>query len=84
VDYLQTRNTLLLVREMSGWYHAVIRIGFTLVQVARGLRDPATRPPVFDAHARVVGVRDFMLGRFGPPPPRRDRGSRPPEGAGSR
>lgn len=68
VDYLQTRNTLLLVREMSGRYHAFIRICFTLIQVMRGLRDPATRPPVFDASARAAGVRDFLLGRFGVPP----------------
>ena len=68
VDYLQTRNTLLLVQEMSGWYHAFIRICFTLVQTARGLRDPGTQPPVFDARARLAGVRDFILRRFGPPP----------------
>ena len=68
VDYLQTRNTLLLVREMSGRYHAFIRICFTAVQVVRGVRDPATRPPVFDASARAAGVRDFLLGRFGVPP----------------
>ncbi len=67
VDYLQTRNTLLLVREMSGPYHAFIRVCFTLVQVIRGLRDPTTRPPVFDASARAAGVRDFLLGRFGVP-----------------
>lgn len=69
VDYLQTRNTLLLVREMSGPYHAGIRICFTLVQTLRGVRDPATRSMIFDAGARVAGVRDFLLGRFGPPPP---------------
>ncbi len=68
VDYLQTRNTLLLVQELSGWYHASIRAGITLLQVARGLRDPGTRPPVFDARARVLGLRDFALRRFGPPP----------------
>lgn len=68
VDYLQTRNTLLLVREMSGRYHALVRICFTLIQVLRGLSDPATRPPVFDASARAAGVRDFLLGRFGVPP----------------
>lgn len=68
VDYLQTRNTLLLVQEMSGWYHAFIRVCFTLAQVVQGLRDPATRPPVFDAGARWAGVRDFTLRRFGPPP----------------
>ncbi|MCP4436171.1 MAG: glycosyltransferase [Actinomycetia bacterium] len=68
VDYLQTRNTLLLVQEMSGWYHAFIRICFTMIQIVRGLRDRSTQPPVFDASARVAGVRDFMLRRFGPPP----------------
>jgi GT2 family glycosyltransferase len=68
VDYLQTRNTLLLVQEMSGWYHAFIRACFTLTQVVRGVRDPSTRPPIFDARARLLGMRDFALRRFGPPP----------------
>lgn len=68
VDYLQTRNTLLLVQEMSGWYHASIRGCFTLIQVLRGVRDPSTRPPIFDARARLLGIRDFVLRRFGPPP----------------
>ena len=69
VDYLQTRNTLLLVQEMSGWYHAGIRAAITVLQVARGVRDPSTRPLVFDARARLRGLRDFALRRFGPPPP---------------
>ena len=68
VDYLQTRNTLLLVQEMSGWYHAFIRAWFTIVQTVRGVRRPATRALIFDANARMLGVRDFLLRRFGPPP----------------
>ena len=68
VDYLQTRNTLLLVQEMSGWYHAFIRAWFTIVQTVRGVRRPATRALIFDASARMLGVRDFVLRRFGPPP----------------
>jgi GT2 family glycosyltransferase len=68
VDYLQTRNTLLLVQENSGLYHALIRICFTLAQIVRGVRRPETRPPVFDARARMAGIRDFFLRRFGPPP----------------
>ncbi|CAN5709781.1 hypothetical protein BH10ACT3_BH10ACT3_07120 [soil metagenome] len=68
VDYLQTRNTLLLVQEMSGWYHAFIRACITLIQVVRGVRDESTRPIIFDARARLLGLRDFMLRRFGPPP----------------
>ncbi|MCO5317512.1 MAG: glycosyltransferase [Microthrixaceae bacterium] len=71
VDELQTRNTLLLVREHSGRYHAFIRICFTLVQVARGVLSPATRPAVFDPRARLRGVQDFLRGRFGPPGHRR-------------
>jgi len=70
VDYLQTRNTLLLVQEMSGWYHAFIRACFTLSQVAKGVVWPQRRPLVFDAGARLAGLRDFVLRRFGPPPPR--------------
>jgi GT2 family glycosyltransferase len=69
VDYLQTRNTLLLVQEMSGWYHAFIRAWFTIVQTVRGVRRPETRSLIFDARARMLGLRDFVLRRFGPPPP---------------
>lgn len=68
VDFLQTRNTLLLVQEHSGWYHAFIRIWFTVIQVARGVADARTRPPVFDARARLAGVWAFLTRRFGPPP----------------
>jgi GT2 family glycosyltransferase len=70
VDYLQTRNTLLLVQEASGWYHAFIRVCFTLAQILRARVAPRSRPLVFDADARVAGVRDFTLRRFGPPPHR--------------
>lgn len=68
VDYLQTRNTLLLVRENSGRYHAFIRLCIALIQVFRGLTNPSTRPLIFDARARMLGIRDFLLRRFGPPP----------------
>lgn len=68
VDYLQTRNTLLLVSEMSGGYHAFIRAWFTIVQTIRGLWRPETRSLIFDARARILGLRDFLLGRFGSPP----------------
>lgn len=69
VDYLQTRNTLLLVQEASGSYHAFIRICFTIAQILRGGFSPGSRPPVFDSAARIAGTRDFMMRRFGPPPP---------------
>jgi GT2 family glycosyltransferase len=69
VDYLQQRNTLLLVREMSGRYHAFIRMCITGMHLWSGWRRPAARPPVFDARARMMGVRDHLRGRTGPPPP---------------
>jgi GT2 family glycosyltransferase len=68
VDYLQERNTLRLVRSMSGRYHAGIRLGISLWQLARGLARPASRPPVFDARARLLGIRDHLRGVTGPPP----------------
>jgi GT2 family glycosyltransferase len=68
VDYLQQRNTLLLVREMSGRYHAFIRMCITALHLWSGWRHPESRPPVFDARARVRGVVDHLRGRTGPPP----------------
>ena len=68
IDYLQLRNTLLLVREHSGRYHATIRFLLALGQLAVGLAVPARRGPYFDARARVRALVDFPRGRFGPPP----------------
>lgn len=68
VDYLQTRNTLLFVREHSGRYHAFIRLCIALLQLADGSIRPTHRPLIFSGGARLRGIRDFLLGRFGPPP----------------
>jgi hypothetical protein len=69
VDYLQQRNTLRLVRSMSGRYHAGIRLLISLGQVASGVVRPSSAPLVFHPRARLLGMRDFLLGRSGPPPP---------------
>jgi N-acetylglucosaminyl-diphospho-decaprenol L-rhamnosyltransferase len=68
VDYLMHRNTLLLVREHSGCYHAGIRFGIAGWQLARGVVQPASRPLLFSARGRVRGMLDFVRGRYGPPP----------------
>jgi N-acetylglucosaminyl-diphospho-decaprenol L-rhamnosyltransferase len=68
VDYLMHRNTLLLVREHAGRYHATIRFVIALFQLVRGLVDPSARPLLFDARGRFRGLVDFARGRFGPPP----------------
>jgi GT2 family glycosyltransferase len=69
IDYLQLRNTLLMVREHSGRYHAFIRFCIALWQLASGAVAPSRRGPYWDVEGRVRGMVDFLRGRFGPPPP---------------
>jgi N-acetylglucosaminyl-diphospho-decaprenol L-rhamnosyltransferase len=68
VDYLMHRNTLLLVREHSGRYHAFVRFCIAGLQLGRALMWPRTRPPLFSAKGRLLGLRDFLRRRYGPPP----------------
>jgi len=68
VDYLQQRNTLRLVRSMSGRYKVFIRLMISLYQLASGVARPATAPLMFHPRARLLGIRDFLRGRYGPPP----------------
>lgn len=68
VDYLMHRNTLLLVREHSGAYHACIRFGIAGCQLVRGVVQPSSRPLLFSARGRALGMLDFVRGRYGPPP----------------
>lgn len=68
VDYLMHRNTLLLVREHSGNYHAFIRFNIAWWQLARGMVQPSSRSWLFSASGRALGMVDFLRGRYGPPP----------------
>jgi N-acetylglucosaminyl-diphospho-decaprenol L-rhamnosyltransferase len=70
IDYLQLRNTLLLVREHSGRYKAFIRWNLGVLQLADGLVRPSRRGPYFVARARVQALLDHARGRYGPPPSR--------------
>ena len=67
-DYLMHRNTLLLVRDHSGRYHAFIRFCIAIEQLVRGLVQPSYQPWIFSPRGRVRGMVDFLRGRFGPPP----------------
>lgn len=69
VDYLQLRNTLLMVREHSGLYHAVIRAALALWHLASGVVVPSRRGQYWSPRARVRALADFARGRYGPPPP---------------
>jgi hypothetical protein len=68
IDYLQLRNTLLLVREHFGRYNATIRWLLAVGQLARGIVQPSSRGPYFVARCRVRALVDFPRGRYGPPP----------------
>jgi len=68
IDYLQLRNTLLLVREHSGRYHAFIRYAIALWHLASGALVPSRRGPYWNVRGRVAALTDFARGRFGPPP----------------
>lgn len=68
VSYLQLRNTLLLVKEHSGWYHAGIRMQLALLQLGVGLAWPSRRDPYWHVEGKLRGMADFVRGRFGAPP----------------
>jgi hypothetical protein len=69
VDYLQLRNTLLLVQEHFGLWPVAMRMCMALYHLAVGLVSPPRRGPYWDAPARVAAIVDFLRRRFGPPPP---------------
>jgi N-acetylglucosaminyl-diphospho-decaprenol L-rhamnosyltransferase len=68
VDYLQLRNTLLMVREHSGRYHATIRLLIAVGDLVVGLFVPARRGPYWAPRARVRAIAHHLRGRYGPPP----------------
>jgi len=68
VDYLQLRNTLLMVRDHSGRYHAGIRLVIALWDLASGLVVPDRRGPYWAPRARLLAIAHHVRGRYGPPP----------------
>ena len=67
-EYLMLRNSLLLVKEHSGRYPAFIRLCMALWRTALGAAFESQRSPFWDLRARRYALRDFLLGRTGPPP----------------
>lgn len=67
VAYLQLRNTLLMLREHYGRKNAWFRIGVALVQIPVGYLHDPSRGLHWSPAGRLKGIRDYLLGRFGPP-----------------
>jgi N-acetylglucosaminyl-diphospho-decaprenol L-rhamnosyltransferase len=67
-EYLMVRNSLLLVRSHFGRYPAFIRFTMATWTTLRGTLRPGRRTPFWDLPARWMALRDYALGRFGPPP----------------
>jgi N-acetylglucosaminyl-diphospho-decaprenol L-rhamnosyltransferase len=68
VDYLQLRNTLLMVREHSGLYHATIRLLIAVWDLVAGSVVPSQRGPYWAPRARVLAMAHHLRRRYGPPP----------------
>jgi N-acetylglucosaminyl-diphospho-decaprenol L-rhamnosyltransferase len=68
VDYLMTRNTIVLVRRHFGRYRASVRFTMAAVTLVWCWLRPSRRTPWYDARARAMALRDVVRGRLGPPP----------------
>ena len=68
VAYLQHRNTLLMLREHYGRKNAWFRILVALLLIPIGTVHPPSRGLHWSPRGRLKGIRDYLLGRFGPPP----------------
>jgi N-acetylglucosaminyl-diphospho-decaprenol L-rhamnosyltransferase len=68
VEYLQLRNSLLLVRDHFGRYPAFIRLTMAVGDTAVRTLLPKRRTPIFSLAARCRAIVDFGRGRYGPPP----------------
>ncbi|MDG2027539.1 MAG: glycosyltransferase [Acidimicrobiales bacterium] len=68
VAYLQLRNTLLMLRNHYGRKNAWFRIGVALIQIPVGMVHVPSRGLHWSPRGRLLAIRDYLRGRFGPPP----------------
>ncbi|MEX2659451.1 MAG: glycosyltransferase [Acidimicrobiales bacterium] len=67
-EYLMLRNSLHLVRRNFGRYPASIRFAMAIWTTFSGTLLPTRRTPFWHLGGRLLALRDFLLGRDGPPP----------------
>lgn len=67
-SYLFARNSLLLIKTHAGKGWAAVRLLFMLLNTLRMLMFSPDKGYPFSASARLLAIRDFLLGRYGPPP----------------
>ncbi len=67
-SYLFARNSLLLIKTYGGMGWAALRLLFMLLNTLRMLAFPPDKGYPFSASARLLAIRDYLLGRYGPPP----------------
>ena len=71
LSYLSARSTLLLASTYGSWGHAAVRSLLMLLNTFRILlvQPPAAKQIAFSPTARLLAIRDYLMGRYGSPPP---------------
>lgn len=68
VEYLQTRNTLLLVGDHFGSYRGLMRLFIAALSTVYQTARPSRRAAWFHARSRWRAMGDRVRRRYGPPP----------------
>lgn len=68
VDYLQERNTVLLVAKHFGVAKAALRFGVMVWQLVRGIVQASSRGPYWNKRARRLAIIAVLKRTWGPPP----------------
>ena len=68
VGYLSARSSLLMARVYGGVLKALARAALMFANTIRLAFSPSEWNTMSSPRARLLAIRDFLLGRYGPPP----------------
>ena len=68
VGYLSARSSLLMARMYGGMWKSLIRAVLMLMNTVRLVFVRSAWTSLSSPKARLLAIRDFFLGRYGPPP----------------